>query len=241
MDRKEATVGANLAGINRRERRFRIALAVLCTIGAAAAIRRIVALETARLAGPSQFPHLDAHFAAKASATLLHVVPSLVFVLLVLLQFTSSLRSQHPQLHRRIGRLAMGLGVVLGTSALWLSAHPVGGVVEGSATILFGCLFLFSLCRAWWHIRNRRVELHREWITRMVALALGVATTRPIIAAFFATSPLTGLSPEQFFGPAMWLGFTATFAAGEAWIRRTRSRVVREGGEDIRLTNQAAP
>jgi hypothetical protein len=59
-------------------------------------------------------------------------------------------------------------------------------------------------------------------------IALGVATTRPIIAAFFATSPLTGLTPEQFFGPAMWLGFTATYIAGEAWIRRTRSRVVRE-------------
>jgi hypothetical protein len=36
----------------------------------------------------------------------------------------------------------------------------------------------------------------------MVAIASGAAATRPIIAVFFATSQLTGLSPEQFFGRA---------------------------------------
>jgi hypothetical protein len=72
----------------------------------------------------------------------------------------------------------------------------------------------------------------------MVAIALGVATTRPIMAVFFATSRLTGLSPEQFFGPAMWLGFTATYVAGETWIRRTRPRAVRGGEGKMRLRTQ---
>jgi hypothetical protein len=58
----------------------------------------------------------------------------------------------------------------------------------------------------------------------MVAIALGVATTRPIMAVFFATSRLTGLTPQQFFGPAMWLGFISTYLAGEVWISYTRSR-----------------
>ena len=57
--------------------------------------------------------------------------------------------------------------------------------------------------------------LHREWATRMVAIALGVATTRPIIGLFFATSRLTGLTPHAFFGPAMWMGFVSTWLAGE--------------------------
>src|SRR5215510_15258114 len=95
--------------------------------------------------------------------TLLHIVPSLLFVLLVPLQFVRSLRVRHSRFHRWTGRLVMGLGIVIGTSALLLSASPVGGIVEATATVLFGCLFLFSLGNAWWHIRNRRVELHREW------------------------------------------------------------------------------
>jgi Predicted membrane protein (DUF2306) len=134
------------------------------------------------------------------------------------------LRESHPRVHRWTGRVIVGLGVVIGGSALWLSAHPVGGLAESSATIFYGCFFLFALGKAWWHIRNGRVELHREWATRMTAIALGVATTRPIMGVFFATSRLTGLSPQQFFGPAMWLGLTSTYLAGEVWIRAQRRK-----------------
>lgn len=158
--------------------------------------------------------------------TLLHIVPSLLFVLLVPVQFVSSLRRRYPRLHRWTGRIIMALGLVIGISAIWLSPHPVGGLAEGTATMFFGCFFLFSLGKAWWHIRNGRVNLHREWVTRMIAIALGVATTRPIMAVFFATRPLTGLTPQQFFGPAMWLGFVSTYLTGEAWINYTRSRTV---------------
>jgi uncharacterized membrane protein len=208
----------------RSDRRLWIAFLTLCAIGAAAVARRLVALATEPLAGSSELAGLDAQFAAQAGLTLLHIVPSLLFVLLVPLQFVASLRRRYPRLHRLTGRVTLACGVVAGVSALVLSAYPVGGIVESSATILFGCLFLFSLGKAWRHIRNGRVELHREWATRMVAIALGVSTTRPIMGVFFATRPLTGLTPEQFFGPAMWLGFVATYVAGEAWIRHSRAQ-----------------
>ena len=155
--------------------------------------------------------------------TLVHIVPSLLFVLLVPLQFVSSLRARYPRVHRWTGRVIVSLGVVLGGSALWLSAHPVGGLAESTATIFFGCFFLFALSQAWWHIRNGRVELHREWATRMTAIALGVATTRPIMGVFFATSRLTGFTPHEFFGPAMWLGLTSTYLAGEVWLQTQRT------------------
>lgn len=216
----------------RRDRRIWIALVILCAIAAAAA-RRIVALGTAPPAGSSEFARLDAHFPAKAGMTLLHLVPSLLFVLLVPLQFVSSLRRRQPRLHRWTGRVIVALGVALGISALWLSAHPIGGIVETAATTFVGCFFLFSLGNAWRHIRNGRVKLHREWATRMAAIALFVATTRPIIAVFFATSRLTGLPLQQFFRPAMWLGFTSTYLAGETWINYTCSRIAQNHHEAI--------
>ena len=219
----------------RGQRRLWIALLLLCAIGAAAAIRRIVAVTTTPLAGSSPFASLDAHFDAKIGITLIHIVPSLAFVLLVPLQFVSSLRQRHPKFHQWMGRVLMCLGSVAGISAVWLSAHPVGGIVEGTATTFYGCFFLFSLSRAWFHIRNRRVELHREWVIRMAAIALGAAATRPIMAVFFATSRLTGLLPEQFFGPAMWLGFTTSYVAGETWIRHMRPRLA---GHTVRKTGR---
>jgi hypothetical protein len=209
--------------MNSRDRRVWIALVILCVIGAAAVTRRIVALASAPVAGSSNLASMDAHFAAKAGMTLLHIIPSLLFVLLVPLQFLPSLGERYPRLHRWTSRMLMGLGLVLGISALWLSGHPIGGLAEGTATAFFGCFFLFCLGKAWWHIRNGRVELHRQWVTRMVAIALGVATTRPIMAVFFATSRLTGLTPQQFFGPDMWLGFVSTYLAGEAWIGYNRA------------------
>jgi hypothetical protein len=215
--RKDAEKGKN-------GRRVWIVLVILCAIGAAAATRRIVALGTTPAAGATDFGGLNAHFATKTGVTLVHIAPSLLFVLLVPLQFVSSLRERHPRVHRWTGRVIVVLGVVIGSSALWLSAHPVGGLAESSATILFGCFFLFALGKAWLHIRSGRVELHREWATRMTAIALGVATTRPIMGVFFATSRLSGLTPQQFFGPAMWLGLTSTYLAGEVWLRAQRRK-----------------
>jgi uncharacterized membrane protein len=207
-----------------RNRRVWAGMLILCAIGAAAAARRIVAFSSPLSAGSADSIGLDTHFAAKAALTLVHIVPSLLFILLLPLQFVSRLRRRYPRFHRVTGRVLVILGMVIGLSALGLSTSPVGGVTEAAATTLFGCYFLFALGKAWLHIRNRQVERHREWAIRMASVALGVATTRPIIGIFFATSRLTGLTPHQFFGPAMWLGFVSTCLAGEVYIARTRAR-----------------
>ena len=69
------------------------------------------------------------------------------------------------------------------------------------------------------HIRRKEVARHREWMIRAFGIALGVATTRPIVGIFFAFRRLT---PHEFFGIAFWLGFTITLVATEAWIDHTR-------------------
>jgi hypothetical protein len=54
---------------------------------------------------------------------------------------------------------------------------------------------------------------------RAIAVLLGIATTRPVMGVFFATESVTHLGPQQFFGTAFWIGFTATYIAGEAYLR----------------------
>jgi hypothetical protein len=61
---------------------------------------------------------------------------------------------------------------------------------------------------------------------RAFAVGLAVATIRPIIGLFFATSPLTGLTPREFFGVAFWIGFVLHLIAAEAWIQTTPARQV---------------
>src|SRR6266480_2509729 len=72
-----------------------------------------------------------------------------------------------------------------------------------------------------WHIRRREIALHREWMIRAYSVGLAVATIRPIIGMFFATSRFSGLTPYEFFGIGFWIGFVLHLMAAEAWIHAT--------------------
>lgn len=199
-----------------------IVMLVLCAIAAAVVVRRISALVSPPRNVPAQLAGLDQVFADKETLTLTHIIPGLAFVILVPFQLSRSWRNRHLRAHRWMGRIVMILGVIIGISALAMSTNPIGGAIEASATIFFDLFFLFALTKAYLHIRRREIALHREWIIRAMAIALGIATVRPIMGFFFATSRLTGLRPHQFFGIAFWIGFSLTYLVGELWIRYTR-------------------
>ena len=105
----------------------------------------------------------------------------------------------------------------MGVTAYAMSDYSIGGWVERSAVLLFNSLFLFSLFRAW-QLRRLPV-LSLRWITRAIAILLGIATTRPVMGMFFATSSITHLSPKQFFGIAFWIGFSINTLIAELWLR----------------------
>jgi hypothetical protein len=190
----------------------------LCFIGAAAALRRIAVL----LFPPSaprvpQLANLDAQFAARSTLTLFHIVPALFFVVLLPWWFSGRVR-QNPRAHRRLTWGLFILGAVVGLTALPLVARPVGGTTEVAAILLFDSIFLFSLARAWLLFLRGEAARYREWMMRAISVLLGIATTRPVMGVFFATARLTHLEPHQFFGIAFWIGFSATYLAGEAYL-----------------------
>jgi Predicted membrane protein (DUF2306) len=192
---------------------------LLCMIGTGAAVRRIVVLITPQAgAAGAQMNILDVAFASRKVLTLCHIVPALLFVFLLPAWFLRSVRTR-AKLHHRLTYTLFVLGAVVGVTALLLSLHPFGGLNESTAAILYDCLFLFSLARALVTLRRGDLELHRRWMIRAVAVLLGIATTRPVMVIFFATASITHLQPQQFFGTAFWIGFTATYIAGEAYLR----------------------
>jgi hypothetical protein len=115
-------------------------------------------------------------------------------------------------------KLLFPLGAVVGVTAYAMSVYSIGGWVERSAVLLFNSLFLFSLARAYRYMRQGEHLLKRRWLTRAVAILLGIASTRPVMGVFFATSPLTHLEPRQFFGIAFWIGFSINTIAVELWL-----------------------
>jgi len=210
------------------------AVIFLAFIGSAVAVRRMVHLVPIVVGGyhppavtsnpvAAQFAALDDLFAHYPILTLVHIVPGLLFMLLGPLQFSPTIRARHLRWHRWSGRIFVICGVVIGISALVMSLGmpAIGGFNQAAATTLFATFFLFALCKAFWYIRHREVPLHREWMIRAFSIGIAVATIRPIIGMFFATSRFSGLTPHEFFGIAFWIGFVLHLIAAEAWIHAT--------------------
>ena len=175
----------------------------------------------------SKSPVPDAGFAAHPLLTLIHIIPGL-FMLLAPLQFVKRLRINYPNVHRFMGYIVLVSGAIIGSTALIMGfTMPIGGITETLAVTLYGIAFLFSLAKAYLYIIKRKTALHREWMIRALAIGLAVSTTRPIVGIFFATSRLTGLTVQQFFGIAFWIAFTSHIIVAEIWIRRTRKKVTK--------------
>lgn len=177
-------------------------------------VRRLVALDLPSLFGSPQLFELDRIFASHAALTLAHILPALAFVVLAPFAiFSRFSRAGWPE------RVLFPLGGIVAITAYAMSVYSVGGWIERSAVLFFNSLFLFSLVRAWIYKVRGQSLLKRQWLVRAVGVLLGIATTRPVMGVFFATSKLTHLGPRQFFGVAFWIGFSINWIVVESWLR----------------------
>jgi len=185
-------------------------------IAIAAVLRRAFALQhPVSVGGPPELLQLDAFFQTHAALTRVHIFTTLLYVSLLPCVFWR--RTRHFQIVRLLF-YALGIGVCL--SAFAMSAHPVGGAVEGAAILFYNSLFLVSLLLSFhaWRAGQERNSL--RWTLRATAVSLGIATTRPVMGIFFATSRLTHWTPQLFFGPAFWIGFSINAILMELWLRK---------------------
>ena len=204
---------------------MRIGFWICFVIAVAVVIRRAYALAHPPQSAPPQLAALDAIFAAHATLTCVHIFVALAFVLVLpFVVVRSSDRSNWAE------QLLLPLGAAVGVTAYAMNVDAFGGSLERSAVLLFNTLFLFSLFRAYAHRRRGQPVLQRRWLLRAVAILLGIATTRPVMGLFFATSRLTHLEPRQFFGIAFWIGFSINTLIMEFWLRSPQNPLQLERG-----------
>jgi len=202
-----------LPGETRSPLLLRVGFWICIVIAVAVVLRRIFALAAPSHSGPPQMAGLDDAFASHAALTLAHIIPALFFVLLApFAVFGRFARLRWPD------RVLFPLGAIVGLTAYAMSAYAIGGWIERSAVFSFDSLFLYSLARAFWHRQRGEPGPKRRWLLRAIAVLLGIATTRPVMGLFFATSVLTHLAPNQFFGIAFWIGFSINTLVFELWL-----------------------
>jgi uncharacterized membrane protein len=166
-----------------------------------------------------ELERFDRRFADHPRATVLHVLPGALFLLLAPLQFAASLRRRFPRLHRWCGRFLLALGLLTALAGFYFGLlMPFGGAGETAAIVLFGALFLTALERAFRAIRRGDVARHRAWMIRAFAVALGIATVRLVGAVLDVLLAPAGWPPAAFFVLTLWIGWSLTVVAGELWI-----------------------
>jgi hypothetical protein len=185
-------------------------------IAIAVVLRRLTELIRPGSGRPAQMAALDASFSSHALLTAMHIVPAGIFVILaavILLRRDSG---------EWMERLFFSFGAITGATAYAMSRYAVGGWIERSAVLIMNSWFLFSLGRAYWVRINGDYVRKRAWMTRAVGILLGIATTRPVMGVFFATSARTHMDVTQFFGIAFWIGFSINAVGVELWLHSRR-------------------
>jgi hypothetical protein len=189
-------------------------------IAVAVALRRFVALLHPSQTGPAAMAALDSAFASHAALTFAHIISATAFVLVAPLIIFRAATSGLWE------RLLFPLGAVVGITAYAMSVPAFGGWVERSAVLFFNSVFLYSMARAYSYARAGESVQKMRWLFRAIGILLGIATTRPVMGIFFATSRWTHLEPRQFFGVAFWIGFSINTIIVEVWLRLRATNAV---------------
>jgi uncharacterized membrane protein len=192
-----------------------ITLIVLClgVAGYAAVVYAFLPL------GAVVHPAMRASFDSHPPAVYGHVFAALLALALGPFQFAPRLRALHIGVHRWLGRLYLGVGVLLGgLCGLYLSAHAYGGPVARAG---FACLalgWLYTGLRAYVAIRAGDVVTHRRWMVRNFALTFAAVTLRLYLPASMAV----GLAFERAYPVIAWLCWVPNLIVAELLWNRAR-------------------
>ncbi len=178
----------------------------------------IALLRLAHMAPPSKLAPYPAWTAA-------HFTPALVFVVLMSLQLWPGLRAARPRLHRILGRIAIGVGVVMaagGVAMVWLV--PDRPVAERIFMSVFFAAWTATLGLGFRAARARDIPSHRAWMVRMSATTLTPLTQRVIFPVFALSFGIDGTATFwQLFVSAAWVAWGINLTIAEAWLHgRTR-------------------
>lgn len=207
-----------------------IVLILLILTGLSSVISRALFLNSAIAMAPVdpllEFGPFDSRYYTNIAATLLHLVPGLLIFILGPIQFIPSLRKRNLKWHRISGRIYVISGFMGAVSGFIIGTlNPFMGFTgqgfnEAMATAFLSAYVFFCLIMAIYHIRNRRIGPHREWMIRGFALMTAIATERLMLTGFRAA---LDVDIGILFGTTFWMAAILNLAIAESWITLTRT------------------
>ncbi|MFO7565703.1 MAG: DUF2306 domain-containing protein [Enhygromyxa sp.] len=177
--------------------------------------------------------HIDV-LASHPGSELLHRLGGTILVATGLAQFSVKLRRARPKLHRICGYIYIVLALSAGLSGIYLGLRlPFSGVAETIPSVIFGVALIVVTVVALNLARQRRFEIHREWMVRSYALVLGPAVIRLL---YLPTWRVFGLDQHDAMWVTFWVGWLTTWGFAELWIAARKRRLQALRGAKARAT-----
>lgn len=166
-------------------------------------------------------PDMRGTFETHRAAIYAHIFASVVALAVGPFQFSQGLRTKRRGLHRWLGRLYLGVGVLVGGLAgLFMAFHAFGGIAARLGFAMLALAWLYTGFRAYRAIRARDLAAHRQWMVRNFALTFAAVTLRLWLPASIAS----GIPFELAYPVVAWLCWVPNLLAAELLLRQTRSR-----------------
>lgn len=194
----------------------RSSFVILCLLSVSVAGYAVAAYGFLPL-GSLVHPEMSVVFRANMPGIYAHVFGAAVALALGPFQFSARLRTKRPALHRWLGRVYLGVGILVGgVSGLYLAFYSYGGAIAHGGFALLALLWLYSGLRAYLSIRARDVAAHRRWMVRNFALSFAAVTLRIYLPSAMAA----GIAFEFAYPIISWLCWVPNLIAAELLVNR---------------------
>jgi uncharacterized membrane protein len=136
----------------------------------------------------------------------LHVACAITMIFLGPLQFWTGFRMRYLTLHRWSGRIFLVTGTYVACTAMYMGLHPrLGSIVYGFGLFLNGAFWVAAASMAYYAIRLRQVQQHKEWMIRTYILACnGIVGDRILLDVPILTRRIGFDAVNDLSGWVLW-------------------------------------
>jgi uncharacterized membrane protein len=109
---------------------------------------------------------------------LLHISGGTVALLIGPWQFSQRLRQRHLTLHRLSGRVYLVAIACAASASFYLAVRAPDGWAWGAGLAGLGFAWLMTSGMAYYAVRQRQIQIHREWMVRSYIVTFAFVTDR---------------------------------------------------------------
>lgn len=171
-------------------------------------------------AGMQGAPETQSRFSEWQIFSSMHVIGGGIVLVIGGFQFWPSLRRDHINIHRWLGRIYLTFVLIGGVGGLAISPNSDGGLVAHFGFGMLAVLWLFSGWQAYAAIRRGDVTSHKVWMMRNFSMTFGAVMLRIYLGLFAAS----GIPFAEAYPTVAWIAWVPNLILVEWYLAQKATK-----------------